>query len=85
MNGPRPAGYFSKIATVWLRLMAVLLVFYAVVSVVYSAVWRPAGQSPWAGVVLYGLGAVLLWLLSVPLGRVVAMGLDDPGAGPPAA
>jgi hypothetical protein len=83
MDLKRPPGYLANIATVWLRLMAVLLVFYSLISVVYTLVWRPV-QGGGAAVVLYTVGALVLWLVSRPLGRLVGRGLDDSGSGPPA-
>ena len=80
----RPSGYYTKVATVWLRLMAVLLIFYSIISLAYTLVWRPQGQGGGAGVVLYTGGAVLLWLASKPLGRLVGRGVDDSSSGPPA-
>jgi hypothetical protein len=89
----RPSGYYGKIATIWLRLMALLLVFYALISVVYLMLWKlpeissepSTGPSLWLGAALYGLGGLVLWVLSAPLGRLVARGVDDAEPRPPAA
>ena len=84
-------GYFRKIATVWLRLMALLFVMYAVVSAVYGALWTasrsasPGGGAAWAGTILYGLGGLVLWIISPALGRLAARGLDESSTEPPAA
>ena len=83
MNGKTTPGYFTKIAVVWLRLVAVLFLFYSVVSVVYTLIWRPE-QDGNAGVLLYLGGAIVLWLLSRPLGHLVGRGVDDSSSGPPA-
>ena len=83
MDLKRPPAYFANVATVWLRLMALLLVFYSLISVVYALVWR-TGQGGGAAVVLYTAGAIVLWLTSRPLGRLVGKGLDDSSSGPPA-
>ena len=83
MNGTTPPGYFAKIATVWLRLVALLFVFYSVVSVLYMLIWRPEHDGN-AAVLLYTLGAVVLWFTSRPLGHLVGRGLDNSSSGPPA-
>jgi len=89
MNEPttRPLQYFRKIAIVWLRLMAVLFVLYAIITAVYLTRWveSDAAAVTWLGPLLYALGGLLLWVLSEPLGRLVARGLDDSGPTPPAA
>ena len=81
MNINRPPGYYGSIATVWLRLVAVLFLFYCLISVVYTLIWQPEREGSGAAVLLYGAGAILLWLVSRPLGRFVARGLDDPSSG----
>jgi len=83
VNDTSSPGYFANIATVWLRLVALLFLFYSVVSVLYMLLWRPEHEGD-AAVLLYTLGAVVLWLISRPLGRLVGRGLDNPSAGPPA-
>ena len=80
----RPHGYYANVATVWLRLMSVLLIFYSIISLAYTQLWRPEGRGGGAAVVLYTGGALLLWLVSKPLGRLVGRGLDDSSTGPPA-
>ena len=77
-----PPGYFASIATVWLRLMAILLLLYALMSVVYAIVW--SSRAGGAGVILYAVGGIVLWVTSGPLGRLAGRGLDDSGSGPPA-
>ena len=84
MGIQRPPGYYAKVATVWLRLMAALLIFYSLISLTYTLLWRPEGQGGGAAVLLYTGGALLLWLVSKPLGRLVGRDLDDSSAGPPA-
>ncbi len=80
----RLPGYYAKVATVWLRLMAILFMFYSIISLTYTLLWHPQGQGGGAGVVLYIAGALLLWLASKPLGRLVGQGVDDSSTGPPA-
>ena len=67
MNGKTTPGYFAKIAVVWLRLVAILFLFYSVISVAYTLIWQPE-QDGNAGVLLYTGAAIVLWLLSRPLG-----------------
>lgn len=83
----RPPQYFRKIAIVWLRLMAILLFLYAIITAVYLTRWEDSNGSfvTWLSPLLYALGGVLLWVLSEPLGRLVARGLDDSEPNPPAA
>jgi hypothetical protein len=83
VNGQMPPGYFAQIAAVWLRLVAVLFLFYSAVSIIYMVIWRPERDGH-AAVLLYTAGAVLLWVASRPLGRLVGRGLDDSSSGPPA-
>jgi hypothetical protein len=84
-------GYFRKVATVWLRVMALLFAMYAVISALYGALWTASrsvsasGGGAWAGTILYGLGGLVLWIISPALGRLAARGLDDSGTEPPAA
>ena len=80
----RPRGYYANVATVWLRLMSVILIFYSIISLAYTLLWHPEGRGGGAAVVLYTGGALLLWLLSKPLGRLVGRGLDDSSTRPPA-
>ena len=83
MNAKMPPGYFANIATVWFRLVAVLFVFYSLVSVIYMLIWRPERDGS-AAVLLYTVGAVVLWFASRALGQLVGRGLDDSSSGPPA-
>ncbi len=83
MNGKTAPGYYASIATVWLRLVALLFLFYSVVSILYMLIWRPERDGSPA-VLLYTAGAVVLWLASRPLGRLVGRGLDTSDSGPPA-
>jgi len=83
VNDTTPPGYFANIATVWLRLVALLFLFYSVVSVLYMLIWRPEHEGS-AAVLLYTWGAVVLWLTSRPLGRLVGRGLENSSSGPPA-
>ena len=80
----RLPGYYAKVATVWLRLMAILFIFYSIISLAYTLLWHPQVQGGGTGVVLYMAGALLLWLASKPLGRLVGRGVDDSSTGPPA-
>ena len=83
MNGKVAPGYFGKVATVWLRLVAILFLFYSVVSVLYTLIWEPDHDAS-AAVLLYTGGAVVLWLSSRALGRLAGRGLDDSSSDPPA-
>ena len=84
MNLNRPPSYYANVATVWIRLMAVLLVFYSLVSIAYMLLWRTEARGGGAAILLYPIGALVLWLLSKPLGRLAGAGLDDSDSGPPA-
>jgi len=75
-------GYFRKLATLLLRVIAVADVFYAIINGISLARWgdEVSGSTlatMWIGPIVCALGGLLLWFLSVPLGRLLARGLDE--------
>ena len=82
-----PRGRHHRIAILWLRLIAVLMILYAVVDVAFAALYYGGTDGTWRQILhaatWYGIGGVLLWLLSPGVGKFVAMGLDDPPVDPP--
>jgi len=80
-------GRFHRVAILWLRLIAALMVLYALIDVLWALLESGAkdGTPDQAlrGAVWYGIGGLVLWLLSPGIGRLVAAGLDDPPLDPP--
>lgn len=82
--------YFQKIATIWLRLVGVLMMLYGAFDFVTGLIYWAGDHAEDAhrlfiAVIYYGGAGLVLLAVSVPLGRLLASGLDDEPSVPPPA
>ena len=77
IGNPR-AGMYRRTATLWLRVVAIIMLAYALSSIVYVSLESADQPRSFRSAVYYAVIGILLGLLGGPLGRLAAVGLDDP-------
>lgn len=75
---PQQAGYFRKIATVLIRVIALSLVVHGVCLVLYQLGWWSDAWQGWFTPVYELISGAALWVFSPRIARLVARGLDEP-------
>ena len=77
-SGPQQAGYFRKIATILLRVVAIGFAIRGLCLALYQLGWWSSAWQGWFTPAFDLVSAVVLWTYSVRIARVVARGLDEP-------
>ena len=73
---PAQAGYYRKIATVLVRIVAIGYGIQGLCLALNWLAWAPLAEGPWISPVLYLVAAAALWAFSPRIGQVVARALD---------
>lgn len=75
MTTPPTPGYFTRLAVLWLRLIAATFLFYVGVGLTY-ALMTEFSQGGGKSLASYAVVGAALFALSSPLGKLLAKGLD---------